>query len=335
MIFTTAAVCLAAIAQTTPTPPAPPEHTRHILAADPWAGHIALLAPATDAAGDSAPGFEITWEHPISAIHDLHVLDSGHILFQDSWTHILEVDPETGETVWEYDAARQNRRPADGPVEVHAFSRMPDGTTMIAESGPGRLIFVDAEGNIDHQFKFTLSRNDPHRDTRLVRPTPQGTFLAAHEGEGVVREYDTEGNVVWEFAVPLFGKDRAGGHGFDAWGNAVFSAIRLDNGNTLIGTGNGHRVLEVSPGGEIVWQVTQDELPGIRLAWVTTLQVLESGNIVIGNCHAGPDQPQLVEITKDKEVVWTFHDFERFDNALSNAWVIEADVAGATGAAVR
>ena len=168
-----------------------------------------------------------------------------------------------------------------------------------------------------------------------MRPTPQGTFLAAHEGEGVVREYDREGNVVWEFAVPLFGKPRAGGHGFDAWGNAVFSAIRLESGNTLIGTGNGHAVLEVTPGHEIVWQVTQDELPGVRLAWVTTLQVLDSGNIVIGNCHAGPDQPQLVEITRDKEVVWTFRDFERFDNALSNAWVIEKDVAGATGAVVR
>lgn len=318
MICTTAAVCLAAITQTAPpTPPAPPDHTRRLLLADASKGRIALLEPAPGG------GYDTAWEHPIRAIHDLHLLDSGHILFQDSWTHILEVDPETGETVWEYDAARQNRLPADSPVEVHAFERMPDGTTMIAESGPGRLIFVDAEGNIDHQFSFQLSRNDPHRDTRLVRPTPTGTFLVAHEGEGVVREYDTQGEVVWEYDVPLFGREPAGGHSFEAWGDAVFSAIRLDNGNTLIATGNGHRVLEVTPEGEIVWQVTQEELSGVRFAWVTTLQVLDSGNIVIGNCHAGPEQPQLIEITPEKEVVWTFQDFDRFGDALSNAWVIE------------
>jgi len=50
----------------------------------------------------------------------------------------------------------------------------------------------------------------------------------------------------------------------------------------LIGTGNGHGVLEVTPAKEIVWQVGQDDLAGIRLAWVTTVQVLGNGNILLG-----------------------------------------------------
>ena len=79
----------------------------------------------------------------------------------------------------------------------------------------------------------------------------------------------------------MFNKERKGGHGPEAFGNQLFSAVRLKNGNTLIGTGNGHSVIEVTPEKEVVWQIHQDDLPGIRLAWVTTLEVLKNGNVVI------------------------------------------------------
>ena len=90
-----------------------------------------------------------------------------------------------------------------------------------------------------------------------------------------------------------------------------------------MGTGNGHRVVEVDLSGKVVWELGQDELPGIRLAWVTTVQVLSNGNLVVGNCHAGKDQPQLVEVTRDKQVVWKFADHERFGDGVSNSHVVE------------
>ncbi len=33
------------------------------------------------------------WEMKIGPLHDLHWLDSGNILLQKSWTHVVEVDP--------------------------------------------------------------------------------------------------------------------------------------------------------------------------------------------------------------------------------------------------
>ena len=81
-------------------------------------------------------------------------------------------------------------------------------------------------------------------------------------------------------------------------------------------------MIEVTPEKEIAWKIDQDELPGIRFAWVTTLQELPNGNLVIGNCHAGPENPQLVEVTRAKEVVWTFHDFEKFGNATTNSQIL-------------
>lgn len=139
-----------------------------------------------------------------------------------------------------------------------------------------------------------------------------------------MREYDPSGTVVWDYEVPLFGREPRGGHGPEAYGNAAFAALRLESGNTLISTGNGHGVIEVTPEKEIVWSIGQRDLPGIVLAWVTTLEVLPNGHIVLGNCHAGPENPQIVEIDREKHVVWTFHDFERFGNATTSSQILDA-----------
>lgn len=101
-----------------------------------------------------------------------------------------------------------------------------------------------------------------------------------------MREYDGDQKVVWEFPVPLFGHERADGHYLRHLAIRRF-VIRLKNGNTLIGAGNGHALLEVSPAKKIVWEVHQKDLVDITLAWVTNTTALPNGNIVFGNCHVG------------------------------------------------
>jgi Mal s 1 allergenic protein-like len=207
---------------------------------------------------------------------------------------------------------------------VHAFQPLADGNVMIAESGVGRIIEVDRKGVIHHEIKLKLNHPSPHRDTRLVHKLASGNYLVCHEGDGAVREYDPKGAVVWEYDVPLFDHKPRDGHGPEAWGNQTFAALRLKNGNTLLSTGNGHAVLEVTPEKKIVWQVRQKDLPEIVLAWVTTLEVLPSGNYVIGNCHAGQGQPLLVEIEpKTKRVVWTFDEYDRWGNSVSNTKILD------------
>jgi hypothetical protein len=188
--------------------------------------------------------------------------------------------------------------------------------TMIVESGPARIIEVSRDGAIQQEIRLKVDAPSAHSDTRNVRKTTVGTFLVAHEKDGVVREYDSKGSVIWEFDVPLFDRPRKGGHGPEAFGDQVYSAVRLDNGNTLIGTGNGHSVLEVTPAKETVWRVTRHDLPGITLAWVTQVQRLPNGNTLLVNCHAGPGNPQIIEVSRDKKVVWTFKDFTTFGDSL-------------------
>jgi hypothetical protein len=57
---------------------------------------------------------------------------------------------------------------------------------------------------------------------------------------------------------------------------------------------------------------------------------LPGGNIIIGNTHAGPENPQLIEVTRDKKVVWTFRDFNNFGNNL-----VAAQVIGVKGRVIR
>ena len=138
----------------------------------------------------------------------------------------------------------------------------------------------------------------------------------------MIREYDESGKVVWSYKLDLGGRPASPGHGPEGHGDHCYSAYRLPNGNTLIGGGNNNRVIEVSPDGRIVWSIDQKELPGITLAWVTMLEVLPNGNVIIGNCHASKDNPQLIEVTRNKRVVWTFHNFKVFGNATAASQVL-------------
>jgi outer membrane protein assembly factor BamB len=265
------------------------------------------------------PDGKISWEMPWGAIHDIHLLPSGNLLILEGRAGVAEIHMKSKSVVWRYNSATTNAKP-DQKVEVHACQPLAEDRVMIAESGRVRIIEVDRDGKILLETPLTVEHPNAHSDTRLVRKIPSGHYLVAHEADGKVRTYEpSSGKVVWEYQIPMFGKEPIAGHGPDAFGNKLFAVLRLANGNTLIATGNGHSVLEVTPDKKIVWELHQDDLPGIRLAWVTTLEVLDNGHYLIGNCHAGPGQPQLIELNpKSKQVVWRLDRYDDFGNDVSN-----------------
>ncbi len=262
---------------------------------------------------------EVEWEYATKAeVHDLALLPNGNILLPTGSASLAEVTRDK-KVVWTYEAKKDGYK---GRIEIHAFQRLDDGKTMVAESGTARIVEVDSAGKVVKEVPLTVEHPNPHRDTRMARKLANGHYLVCHEGDGKVREYDDAGKVVWTYALDLGGRPRSDGHGPEGHGVEVFGAVRLTNGNTLIGAGNGNRVIEVNKDGKIVWELGQDELPGIKLAWVTMLQVLPNGNVIVGNCHAGEKNPQLFEVTREKKVVWTFKDFKNFGNGLAATQVI-------------
>src|SRR5206468_9833290 len=124
------------------------------------------------------------------------------------------------------------------------------------------------------------------QNTRMARKLKNGNYLVCAESPGVVSEYNAKSEVVWEYPT----KTR------------VYGAIRLRNGNTLIASGSGASVVEVTSDGKVVWEI-KDTLPNdkIALKWTTSLTELANGNFVVGNCHAGDNNPQIFEIARDKK----------------------------------
>ncbi len=265
---------------------------------------------------------EVEWEiaNPTAReIHDIQALPNGNVLFQTGYTTVIEVNKDK-QVVWKHES-----KPKDGysgRVEIHSYQRLKNGLTMIAESGNGRIIEVDKDDKIVNTILLTLEKPNAHRDTRMVRPVGNGGYLVCQEGEGKVIEYDKTGKIVWSYALELGERPRSPGHGVEGHGTEVFGAVRLKNGNTLIAGGNNNRILEVNRAGKIVWSIDHKELPGIQFAWMTTLQVLPNGNLIIGNTHAGPNNPQLIEVTRDKKVVWQFKNWDVFGDNLVAATVI-------------
>jgi outer membrane protein assembly factor BamB len=234
--------------------------------------------------------------------HDIQFLDNGNILFHDDWTSIKEMTLDN-KVVWTYDSSMMNGNKGKR-VEIHSFRRLPNGMTMIAESGVGRIIEVDKEGKIHAEVKLKPGGT---QHTRMARKLDNGNYLVCAENPGVVTEYDAKGKVVWDFPI----KTR------------VYGAIRLRNGNTLIASGGGASVVEVTADGKIVWEL-KDIVPDTRitLKWTTFLTELDNGNFIVGNCHAGEKSPQIFEITRDKKVVWQFNQYETFGNGLACSQVL-------------
>src|SRR4051794_37046173 len=166
---------------------------RRFLVADDSTGRLAIIA-----ADDT-----MEWELKIGGIHDAHLLANGNVLLQQGFQKIVEVAPDKS-VVWEYDAGKMNGN-AGQRIEVHAFQRLENGLTMIAESGPGRIIEVDKDGKIQREIHLKRDHPNAHSDTRLARKIANGNYLVAHEADGFVREYDPTGKVVWDFEVPLYG----------------------------------------------------------------------------------------------------------------------------------
>ena len=265
---------------------------------------------------------EVEWEiaNPTAReIHDIQALPNGNVLFQTGYTTVVEVNKDK-QVVWKHES--KPKEGYSGRVEIHSYQRLKNGLTMIAESGNGRIIEVGKDDQIVHTIPLTLAKPNAHRDTRMVRPVGNGGYLVCQEGEGKVMEYDKTGKIVWSYTMELGDRPRSPGHGVEGHGTEVFGAVRLKNGNTLIAGGNNNRILEVNRAGKIVWSIDHQELPGIQFAWMTTLQLLPNGNLIIGNTHAGPNNPQLIEVTRDKKVVWQFKNWDVFGDNLVAATVI-------------
>ncbi len=236
----------------------------------------------------SADG-NLLWEHKFPSIAVcFRMTHDGQVLFADGGnpTGIQEVD-RNHKVVFDYRAKCE---------QVLACDTLPNGNFLVAEQGPCQAVEVTPKGEIVSTVKLNTTEKGAHRQLRCIHQLENGHILACHEAEAVVREYDRDGKSVWEYPQVT----------------NVFEALRLTNGNTLIGCGTDKRVIEVTPDKKIVWELTAADVPELNLSWITSLQVLKNGNLVVANFLRGQEGKgaHAFEVTRDqhKQVVWKFAD---------------------------
>lgn len=229
----------------------------------------------------------VVWEHkPPSIAVIFQVLPNGNVLYAYGGkpTGVREITRQ-GLEVWNY---------VSKCPQVLGCERLANGNTLVAEQGPCRAVEVGPQGNVVQVTPLTTSHEGYHLQVRNIHKLPNGNILAAHEGEGAVREVDVKGKVVWEYT----GVENAG------------DAQRLANGNTLISCGTQKRVIEVTPDKKIAWQFTAADAPELNITWVSSIQQLPNGHLLVGNFLRGQEGKgaHAFEVTRDKKVVWKWDD---------------------------
>ncbi len=184
-------------------------------------------------------------------------------------------------------------------TECHSVQPIGKNLVLIALNGtpPLALIIDTSTGKTVKEIHIPTTNKNSHGQYRHIRMTKKHTLLVPLLGDGRVVEYDISGTEVRElWSVPA---------------KSPWSAERLKNGNTLIAGDWSGYVREVNPAGETVWEFTQADVPNIRLFNTQTARRLANGNTIICSWVGGhkamedwPKSVQMLEVTKDKKVVW-------------------------------
>jgi hypothetical protein len=269
------------------------------LAAALLGGLFAQASPATEpikhaflaAGGETFIADEsgkVTWTYPHPSC-DGWVLECGDVLLALSSSKTYPggaavLVGKDGKLLFEFKGTQS---------EVNTVQPLGDGKVLLTEAGDKpRILEIGRNGKVLAEVPLQAQTKDHHLQTRMTRKLANGNYLVPQLLDRVVREYDPKGKVVWEVKTP----------------HMPFTAIRLPDGNALIGCTLGNLVIEVERDGKEAWRVSNDDLPGKPINDACGVQRLANGNTVITSHHATAGQVKLLEVTREKKVVWTYSD---------------------------
>ena len=228
------------------------------------------------------------WEYH-GGSRDGFVLPNGNVLI--AFADRVEEVTRDKQIVFTYKRSKENG-------EIGTAQRLYNGTTLVTELGARpRLLEVSPQGNIVLDVPLQPETDNVHMQTRMARQLKSGNFLVPHLLAFAVKEYSPEGKVVRVFKTDL---DELGGRKAENW---PFTAIRLDNGNTLVSLTHGNKVVELNARGEVVWKVDNEHVGG-QFKDPCGSQRLANGNTVVGS-HAASKGVSMIEVTPEHRIVWT------------------------------
>jgi hypothetical protein len=187
--------------------------------------------------------------------------------------------------------------------EVFSCQRLPDGNTLVGETTLGRLTIVDPKGKLVREISIIQpGEKGSHGYIANVRQLSNGHFMVSSYFHNWVREFDNNGKLLKEIPVTSGGR----------------SVVRLGNGHTLISTsqlGKDPRLFELDTDNKVCWEMSNRDLPEQPFRMLCGIHRLPNGNTVLANftghnkTNATARVPQLMEITPEKKIVWSFSEY--------------------------
>jgi len=232
---------------------------------------------------------QVVWEYPVRQPYCMQLLKSGNLL-TTTGRGVIEISPAK-KTVWSF--KRDNH-------EIYGVARL-GSTTIVGDCSAGEILFVNQDKTIERSFKIQPETSG-HMSMRNIIVTPQNTILVAQLGHKKVVEYTQEGKVVREFVTR----------------SHAYRAVRLKNGNTLVGNGHGG-IIEFAPDGSAKTKIGKKN-PYVGNAFTTFAEPLENGNIVSGNWFGHKNQIKgeaLFTLDKKMKPQWSFPKNGQVKNAMS------------------
>lgn len=228
------------------------------------------------------------WEYR-GGSRDGFFLPSGNVLL--AFIDRVEEVTRDKRIVFSYRLSKENG-------ELITAQRLYNGNTLVVELGAQpRLLEIKPDGDIALRVPLQPETENVHMQTRMARQLRNGNFLVPHLLAFAVKEYSPEEKIVRVFKTDL---EEIGGRKAENW---PFTAIRLDNGDTVVSLTHGNKVVELNPRGEIVWKVTNEDVHGL-FQDPCGAQRLANGNTVVGS-HGASRGISMIEVTPEKKIVWT------------------------------
>ncbi len=228
------------------------------------------------------------WEYS-GGSRDGFILPNGNALI--AWADRVEEVTRDKRVVFSYRRSAENG-------ELSTAQRLYNGNTLVTELGrKPRLLEVSPAGAVVLEVPLQPETDNVHMQTRMARQLRNGNFLVPHLLAFAVKEYARDGTVVRLMKTDL---EELGGRPAENW---PFTAIRLDNGHTLVSLTHGNKVVEFDGTGRVAWQVNNTHVGG-RFKDPCGSQRLANGNTVVGSHGAGKGV-SMIEVTPDHRVVWT------------------------------
>ena len=231
---------------------------------------------------------QVIWEYR-GRSRDGFVLPNGNVLI--AWSDAVQEVTREKQIVFEWKLSAENK-------EIGTAQRLYNGNTLVTELGPRpRLLEINSAGQLVLNVPLLPETDNAHMQTRMARQLRNGNYLVPHLLAFSIKEYRPDGTVVHTLTTDL---PELGGRPAENW---PFTAIRLDNGNTLASLTHGNKVVELNPAGHVVWKVDNTHV-GNQFKDPCGSQRLASGNTVVGS-HGAATGVSMIEVTSDHRIVWT------------------------------